>query len=485
MDFTCNRDALVNAVTMAQKAAAVKSPVTQLEGMLVSAVGGSVVFYCTDKEIGVECTIQADVDLEGETVVNARLLGDIVRKLPGDRARMRMVGGTKTQVTSDNAVFEVFVVQTDAFPPFPSIRREGEYRINQQTLKKMFQQTSFAIGVDDTRKNLTGLFIEGDGRELRTVAVDGFRIALRRQDAGEAGAGGSAADAGGNMAGASGGKDGASGGKDGASGGKGGASGGKGGESSDATGAGSSKGNGNGNGNGRKDAAFDGGGIGDESGKSHTAGEGGAAAGGDVGGGNGGNDGEAMPGRYDHSAAKIKMIVPAKAISELVKIIPSENGMLSLYGNQKQAVVAFKGCRVYTRVIDGEFFNYRYILPNDYVTQIAIPKDSLQNAVERASLILDSDSVRRYPIMLKASGRTLEVRALSDLGNVQEALRVDIEGEEIEAAFNPKFLVEALRAIDDEVILVRFTTRVGQILFMPVGHDGFAYLTLPVRVETR
>ena len=368
MKFTCGRDDIAGAVNNAQKAVSAKSNVPQLEGVEIRAEYNKVVIFGTDNEIGVECTFAADVGQQGAAVVNAKLFGDIVRNLQDDVVTVETLDDVKIRIVCGGAVFVIFIVQTDTFPVFPQVEQERMYEIDQLLLKKMLTQTSFAIGTDETRKVLTGLLLESGNGELRAVAVDGHRIALRKQP-------------------------------------------------------------------------------------------------------------------VDPNEIWFKMIIPSRTINDLIKILPSEMGDLRLYGGENQAVIEFGGTRVYTRIIEGEFFNYRYILPNEHMTQITVNRQALQNSIERAALIISSDAVKRYPVRFKVADGYISVYAYSDVGNADNEITVEMEGEPIEVAFNPRYLIETLRAIEDETIVMRFTTRFGQCVIRPVQNDNYTYLILPVKVD--
>jgi len=367
MKFTCGRDDINESVSNAQKAVSAKSNVPLLEGVDLKAEGDTVTLYGTDNEIGIECVFRAHVERPGETVVNAKLFGDILRNLPGGSVCVETVDEAKIRITCGDSVFLIYSIQTDSFPSFPEVDRVNAYVIEQQTLKKMFSQTSFAIGTDESRKTLTGLLLESGDGELRAVAVDGYRIALRKHPV----------------------------------------------------------------------ETFD---------------------------------------------SNIKMIIPSRTVSELMKIIPSVLGELRLYGGGNQAVIEFGNCRVYTRIIEGEFFNYRYILPSDYLTQVSINRQRLLESIERASVIISSDSVKIYPVILKVSDTNMGIHALSDRGNADDEIEIQMTGDPIDVAFNPRYLIETLRAIEDETILMRFTTRVGQCIIRPVNNESYIYLILPVKV---
>jgi len=367
MKFICGKDDMWASISSVQRAISTKSNVQVLEGALIRAYGDTLVIYGTDNEIGVECTIPGRVGEPGELAVNAKLFGEIIRNLPDDEVCVETVDDTKIRITSGVSIYEIFVIKSDTFPAFPDVERTSVYNIDQFTLKRMFTQTAFAIATDETRKVLTGLLLESGGGELCAVAVDGYRIALRKNP-------------------------------------------------------------------------------------------------------------------VEPAENEIKIIIPSRTVNELIRIIPSAMGELTLYGGQNQAVVEFGNCRVYTRLINGEFFNYKYILPNEYMTQIIVQRQRLLEAIEGAALIISSDQVRLYPVMLKVGGDMIKVHALSNSGVADLEIEIQMEGEPIEVAFNPRYIIETLRAIEDETIAIRFTTRVGQCVIRPVNNDSYTYLILPVKV---
>ena len=367
MKFTFDRDHMIQAIGYVQKAVNPKSPKIILSGICIHVENKNAVLNCTDNEIGIECTIGAEVFEEGKIVVNAQLFGDIVRNMPNLDITLMTLDDVKIKLTSGDSVFELFYLKADGFPPFSEIEREGEYKIDQLVLKKMLQQTAFAISVDDTRKILTGLLLESNQNELVAVAVDGFRVALRRNT-------------------------------------------------------------------------------------------------------------------MDGENTDIYVIIPGKTVSELIKIIPSNSGALSLYGNKNQAIIEFDNCRVSTRIIDGQFFNYKYIVPEEYVTRLTINRGLLLDSVERASLILNAEQSKRFPVVFSIREDSFVVKAVSDLGNVEEDIKIEMTGEELEVAFNPKYFIEALKAIEDDSIVITFTNKVGQCVIKPIHNDSYIYLILPVRI---
>ena len=493
MDIFCDRDSLINAVVNCQKAVGMKTASVIYEGINILARGSALVMNCTDREIGIESSIEADVREEGVLIVKARLFGEMVRKLPESRVRLYSRDDTKLCIISGAAFFEIFTISNEVFPPFPDVEQEKFFAIDQFVLKKMLQQTSFAICLDEGRKAITGLLMESSGNKLTCVAVDGYRMALRRHEiagAGEEensdGRAGVAGSGGGNVgvAGSGGGNTGAEENSGGNTGVEDNSDGGTRVDESDGGRAGSADvsgsigvaGNGSGEGNVGAEVAESGGGSAstDESGSAEVAESASAEGNGNIG----------VAGVSEgirQSGVDIKVIIPGRTVNELIKIIPSATGGLYIYGTKKQAVIEFGNCKVSTGLIEGEFFNYKYIVPEQTVTDIIIDTAAFLEAVERASLIIVSEYVKRYPVLLEIAGDKMKISSTSNLGFVDENISVDTTGKDMKVAFNPRYLVEALRTIEDETIKLSFTSEVGQCLLRPVNNEGFVHLVLPVK----
>jgi DNA polymerase III sliding clamp (beta) subunit (PCNA family) len=526
MDFICSKSQLATAIGSVSRAVSARTTVPMLEGVYICLDGGRAVLYCTDNEIAIEYTVDADVRSPGSAIVNAKLFGDIVRSLPSDEVRVSAAhDGGRITLSSGKSVFDMLVIEADAFPAFPAISERSPYRIDQHVLRRMMSQTAFAVSADETRKTLTGLFLESDGSEIRACAVDGFRIALRRQPvmprgwqagaqggaqggarkAGEGGwreigggQAGGADSAGGDADAGAEGVAGAGAGADGADYGAGGAGANAGvgvasvGDGAGGAGKGIGAGNdGEGSGGAAAGAGYGSGGAEAEAGNTGAVNTGADAAGAVAGMAAEGSAqaapeiesaGEDEPADADAAAERLSLIVPARTVSELIRIIPPESGELALYGDRNQAIVAFGRCRVFTRIIDGEFFNYKYIIPDEYVTQVNVSRDELLGALESAAVIIAHEQIKRRPVVFSIAGDSVRVRAMGDIGVADVSVPADIQGEDMEVGFNPHFFMDALKAIEDETIAIRFTTKVGQCVIRPLNNDSYTYLILPVKI---
>jgi DNA polymerase-3 subunit beta len=186
MKFTCEKYLIQAAVSTASRAAAVKSPVISLEGLLIEAVGDTVTISGYDLKTGITTKIPADVKESGDIVLNARLLGEIIRKMPGDDITISVSDNFMTKITGGMSEFEIMATPADDYPELPVVDYANSISIKQKTLKSMISQTCFAVSDNEARPILTGALFEAEGENLTVVAVDGYRLALRKEPLEEA-----------------------------------------------------------------------------------------------------------------------------------------------------------------------------------------------------------------------------------------------------------------------------------------------------------
>ena len=177
----------------------------------------------------------------------------------------------------------------------------------------------------------------------------------------------------------------------------------------------------------------------------------------------------------------IKVIVPGKTLSEVVKILSSEEEeKASIYFTDKHILFDIGGSTVVSRLLEGEFIKYEQSFTEDCKTKIIVNKNELISSLERACLI--SRDVRKTPVKLSILFNKLVITSNTELGTSYDEIGVDTEGDDLDIAFNPKYLIDALKAIDDEKVLIQFTTSLSPCIIKPLDGDSYKYLILPLRM---
>lgn len=174
----------------------------------------------------------------------------------------------------------------------------------------------------------------------------------------------------------------------------------------------------------------------------------------------------------------VNAIIPGKTLSDISKIIEgSADRDVEIYFDDNYVSFRFDDTIMVSRLIDGDFFKIDSMLSNDYLTKITVNKRELLNSVERSSILISESD--KKPLIFKLEDDSLNLRVNSPTGYLDDVLRVEKGGKDIMIAFNPKFLLDALRAIDDEKVDLYMTTSKAPC-FIRDENKKYIYLILPV-----
>ena len=177
---------------------------------------------------------------------------------------------------------------------------------------------------------------------------------------------------------------------------------------------------------------------------------------------------------YEHK----KVIVPGKTLNEVSKILPggAENDLL-IYFTSNHIVFEFENTVVVSRLIEGEYFNIDRMLSSDYETKVKVNKRELLNCIDRATLLTREGD--RKPIVINITDESMELKIDSALGSMNEEIDIEKQGRDLMIGFNPKFLIDALRVIDEEEVEL-YMVNPKAPCFIKNENQGYIYLILPV-----
>lgn len=367
MIFSCEKAYLAEAVGIVSKAAAIKSPIPVLEGILISTDGDSIILTANNLELGIECKIPADVIEEGSVVISdARVFSEIIRKLPNDYINIDVKENLNTTIKCQNSVYKIMSLGSVEFPELPVINKENTVIINSPLLKSMIRQTSYAIAIKNDKPVLTGSLFEIEDNTLSIVSLDGFRLAVRKEFVG--------------------------------------------------------------------------------------------------------------------NSVNAKFIVPGKTLSELSKILKDEDTPVNIKVTDKYALFEINNTKVISRLIDGEFFNYKSIIPKDFKIKTKVNLADLITCVERADPIVSVD-VFKNPVKMTLNDDTITIDCMTSTGMVKDVIEIESCKGEIEIGFNQKYLHDALSACECDVINLEFNGSLNPCIITPEEGDSFLYMVLPVRMS--
>lgn len=366
MKIICNQKLLANKIGIAQKAINGKTTLDLLKGILLSAKDDQLKLTGYDLEIGIETYTQAEVIQEGEIVVNARLFGDIIRKLPDSFVEIETDVENNVYINCVNSRFKIKGDSAKEFPRLPGVNKDDLYNIPQDLLKNMIKQTVFAISQDQTKPVLMGELLEIVNGDISLVAIDGYRLAVRSC-------------------------------------------------------------------------------------------------------------------KVDNITNDAKVIIPGKTLTDVNSLLSSDEDV-KLGFDDKNAVFIINDTKIITRLLEGDFIDYKKLLPREHNSKVKLNTKELLNSIERASLL--SQSEKNNLIKLSIRDKSMAITSNTERGNVYEEVSLELEGDYLDIAFNSRYFIEGLKNIDSEEIFIEFTTNVNPCIIKPADEIKYTYLLLPVRISS-
>ncbi len=369
MEFQCQREALVQGIATVERAVSTRDTQPLLTGILVEAQKDRLRLVATDLELGVECFVPANVSAEGAAVLDGRVLAQIARKLDGEQITYRPGEGGLLELSGGRARFSLHARSAEEYPALPAVEAPELWRIRQAELRRMIRQTIFACATEDARPFLTGVLLEVAGTEVRMVATDIYRLAVRSAQL-------------------------------------------------------------------------------------------------------------AAPASGEAVAA----IVPARALQELLRVLAADgDDEVEFVATESQAFFQAGPVKVITRLIDGQFPPYQRALPQDGQRPVRIKRSDLLAAVDRAALLSAKRGMSL--VRLEVGQELLSVAAQeAEVGQVHEEVPVSGDGGEAAASFQTYYLMDALRALDNEEVLLDVGDGIKQGCVRPVSDEKYTYVLMPVRV---
>lgn len=370
MKIVCEKDKILKALNSVIKAVANKTTMPILEGILIQTNENEIKFTSYDLELGIEYIMDAQVIEQGNTVVNATMFSEIIRKLPDTEINITLNEQNLLVIECEGSLYKLATMNPEEFPELPKINIENSITIEQNTLKNMIRKTIFAVSVEENRPIFTGCLFEIANKRLNVVAVDGFRLAWNSTILNE-------------------------------------------------------------------------------------------------------------------TSNNFSAVIPGKTLNEVNKIILDSFDTITIGVSKNQALFEMENCKIVTRLLDGEFLNYSSVVPQNWETRVRANKNNLQNCFERISLISASsiEKEKKYPVKISIDIGKVTISCTNQTGDAKEELYVTTEGKNLEAGFNPKYFLDALKVIEDEEIFIDFGSNISPSVIRSTENEEYAYMILPIRLK--
>ncbi|AWZ47355.1 DNA polymerase III subunit beta [Hathewaya limosa] len=364
MKFSVEKSKLQEAISNAQKAITGKTTMPVLQGIYIKAMDNELTIIGSDIDLTIETKIEADVIEPGTIVVDARLFGEIIRKLPNAPVLVESMENNTITIQCLKSIATLIHMNADEYPNLPKINENMIFTIPQGLMKNMIKGTIFAIAQDETRPILTGILFEVKDGKLNLVALDGYRVALRRENI--------------------------------------------------------------------------------------------------------------------DSANSINAVIPGKTLNEVSKILEESDNPTHITFTPNHILFNLGNTRVISRLLEGEFIKYESIIPKEYNLKVLVKKCDILNSIERASLM--GKEGKTNLVKLDVEDENMIITSNSQLGKAREEVPIILQGESLKIAFNSKYLIDVFKIMDEEEVVMEFSSSISPCVIKNKENDNCSYLLLPVRL---
>ncbi len=365
MKFTCAKTILSEAISVCSHAVSSKSGDSVIEGILIRC-GEDVRLTGYNYKIGITKSIDANIARRGQAVINARVLGDIVRKLAGETVTIDVDERPAVTITCGAAKFNIMAMNAADYPSLPEVEKYCGINFTNTSLKSIINQTIFAVSDNENKPTHTGALFELQENQLTVVGVDGYRMAVRNES-------------------------------------------------------------------------------------------------------------------VITTLPEARFIVPGDALKELSRILPDNEEPCCVFTTKKFALFEFDTVTVVSRLLEGEFINYKAAIPANQPIALRLDKSELIHAVERVSIIISERL--KTPVRCLFEGTSLKLTCITSMGRSYDELTIPQCSETVEIGFNNAYLLDALKACPEEEIIFEMKSGLSPCTIRPVEGNSFVYLILPVRLK--
>ena len=368
MIFTVERSVFLDAVSKLQRIVGSKNSMPVLEGILISAEQGKVTMVSYNLEMGMKKEIYAHTSEEGDIVINARLLGDILRRMKGVQVEISTDEKLMCHIKCEDSVFDIMGMAAIDFPEMPSIGDGKKFTLEGKLLNEMVKGTLFAVSqIEGTRPILTGINVTVSDGIMQFVAIDGYRLAIRREKVN----------------------------------------------------------------------------LDDE----------------------------------------LNIIIAGKALGEVVKLIDENTEDIEIAVAERLIMFCIDGYYFISRLLEGEFVNYQKTIPAEHRQTVTIKTNDLIEVIERVALLI-SDSFST-PLRCIFNEDHIVLSSNTSIGKATDTFMVTLEGDPFEIGFNSRYLLEALRDVDDEKVKILFNGVNAGVIIKSSNeeNENYLYMIMPMRLK--
>lgn len=183
----------------------------------------------------------------------------------------------------------------------------------------------------------------------------------------------------------------------------------------------------------------------------------------------------------DYKGKDIKVIVPYRAMQEIVKLLDDDEDFIKINIDKNMIMLDMFHTKIATKLIAGEYINYRRIIPTVFETEISVDKNLLDKAIDRAGIISREGN---NTVIIEIKEDTLNINSQSEIGTIKENLKIKLSGKDLKIGFNVKYISDCLKNINDEFVAIKCNSPSSPVIIKQVEDDklDFMFMVLPVRI---
>lgn len=364
MKVTIEKSELMAGINRALKAVPSKTTMPIMECFLIEVSGNDVIITANDFELGIETHITGMALEDGKIALNAKMLADIVKKMPNDGIYLETDSKNIT-LKCKKCVFQIPGMNPNDFTPIQIIEKKNGIVMKQKLFRDMIKKTIFAVAKNENNKMMTGVNLRIKDGIMRMATVDGHRIALREESI-----------------------------------------------------------------------------------------------------------------SYTDS---VNVTIPGKSMEEVAKLLSDGDEEMRIYLDENRILMEIGSTVVTTRLLEGIFFDIDRIISYDWTTKIKADRSQLIAAIDRAALFIKPED--KKPVVFSMNDEhEVTIEGNSTFGSVKEKMDVERDGKDLRIAFNPYFLLECMKLIEEEKIEWCLINPKSPC-FIRNEELGYLYLVLPVNIH--
>jgi DNA polymerase-3 subunit beta len=374
MKFSCSKSELASCLGFVSRGIPSRPLLAIMGNVYFSAdlQGQTLLLKSFDGNLGMTAEFPATVLEEGEFTLPARLLNDIVSKMPDAEVKVELEKGTdQVSIVCGSARYRLMGMLADEFPEPPKLsERKHTTVLPVEVLLEGLRSTIFAVSTDDAKPILNGVNLIAEAPKMEFAATDGHRLAVLQTEI---------------------------------------------------------------------------------------------------------SDGEEMP--------SVQVTIPARAMRELERMLDKQaEGAIAVQFDQTQIMFETAKQTLTSRLLDGNYPNYRQLLPKDFVYQVTVDRKAFLASLERVAVLADN-LTHLVKLNIDSIKQEIVISAESGEANGQDSLTAQIAGGSIEIAFNEKYLSEGIKAMSTTEIQMRINSPISPVVFTPVGGSKLTYLIMPIQIR--